>query len=83
MTAIAGISRAGQVFIGADSAGVGGYSLTVRADDKVFRVDEFVIGGSTTRMNKLEFGEYCEAIRQWAAMELGINIPDPGEYEAA
>lgn len=39
--------------------------------------DELVIGGTTTRFNKLEFGEYCESIRQWAATELDINIPDP------
>jgi hypothetical protein len=40
-------------------------------------VAEFTIGGSTTQMNKLEFGEYCEHIREWAASELGVNIPDP------
>lgn len=38
---------------------------------------EFVIGGSTTRLNTLEFGEYCEAVRQWALEELGVVIPDP------
>lgn len=38
---------------------------------------EFVIGGSTTKLNKLEFGEYCERIRQWAAEDLGVVIPDP------
>lgn len=37
---------------------------------------EFVIGGTTTSLNTVEFGEYCEAIRDWAA-ELGIVIPDP------
>lgn len=38
---------------------------------------EFVIGGTTTSMNKLEFGEFCESIRRWAAEELGVVIPDP------
>lgn len=38
---------------------------------------EFVIGGSTTKLNKLEFGEYCERIRQWAAESLDVVIPDP------
>lgn len=38
---------------------------------------EFVIGGTTTRFNKVEFGEYVESIRQWAAEELDIDIPDP------
>lgn len=40
-------------------------------------VDEFVIGGSTTKLNKLEFGEYVERIRQWAAETLDVVIPDP------
>lgn len=38
---------------------------------------EFVIGGSTTKLNTLEFGEFIEAIRQWAAESLGVVIPDP------
>lgn len=38
---------------------------------------EFVIGGTTTRLNKNEFGEFCESIRRWAAEELGVVIPDP------
>lgn len=37
----------------------------------------FVIGGTTTRLNKLEFAEYCERIREWAAESLDVNIPDP------
>jgi hypothetical protein len=37
-----------------------------------------VIGGSTTRLNKLEFIEYLEAIVMWAASEpLYLYIPDP------
>lgn len=39
--------------------------------------DDLVIGGSTTGMNKSEFGEYCESIRRWAAEDLGLDIPDP------
>ena len=38
---------------------------------------EFVIGGTTTKLDKVAFGEYCEAIRTWAAEELGVVIPDP------
>lgn len=44
---------------------------------------EFVIGGSTTKLNKVEFGEYCEAIRRWAAEDLGCDIPDPSAFEGA
>jgi hypothetical protein len=40
-------------------------------------VGEFVIGGSTTKLNKLEFGEYCDSIVRWAAEDLGLVIPDP------
>lgn len=39
--------------------------------------DEQTIGQSTAKLNKLTFGEYCEAIRQWAARDLEIEIPDP------
>jgi hypothetical protein len=38
---------------------------------------EFVIGGSTTKLNKIEFGEYMDAIKQWAAESLDVVIPDP------
>lgn len=39
--------------------------------------EELVIGGTTTRLNKLEFGEYIDAIRRFAAEELMLVIPDP------
>jgi hypothetical protein len=38
---------------------------------------EFVIGGTTARLDKVAFGEFCESVRQWAADELGVVIPDP------
>jgi hypothetical protein len=40
-------------------------------------VDEYILGGSTTKLNKVEFGEYVESIRRFAAETLDINIPDP------
>lgn len=43
---------------------------------------EFVIGGSTTRLNTVEFSEFCERIREWAADSLGVVIPDPQEVAA-
>lgn len=39
--------------------------------------ENFVIGGSSAKLNKVQFGEYCEAIRRWAAETLDVNIPDP------
>lgn len=38
---------------------------------------EFVIGGTTTKLDKIAFGEFCEAVRRWAAEDLGVVIPDP------
>ena len=42
--------------------------------------DEDRIGQSTTKLNRVTFGEYCEAIRQWAAADLGVVIPDPDPH---
>jgi hypothetical protein len=39
-------------------------------------LDEFVVGGSTRELTTADFGEYLDAIRQWAA-ERGLVIPDP------
>lgn len=38
---------------------------------------EYVIGGSTTKLNRLQFGEFCEQARKWAAETLSVDIPDP------
>lgn len=40
-------------------------------------VTELIIGQSTTKLNKLEFGEYIEAIRKWVGESLGLEIHDP------
>ena len=54
MTCIVGLVHEGVVYIGGDSAGVGGMSLTVRADEKVFRNGEFLMGFTTSfRMGQL------------------------------
>jgi hypothetical protein len=45
-------------------------------------VAEFTLGGSTRTMNTLEFSQYCESIREWAADTLGVIIPDPEPMEA-
>ena len=36
---------------------------------------------STPRLNTIEFEEYCKKIRQWAATELNIVIPEPNQIE--
>lgn len=36
-----------------------------------------LIGSTTTDKNTSEFSEYIEQVRAWAAIELGLTIPDP------
>ena len=49
------------------------------ADGNGEGVGEFVLGGSTAKLNTLEFGEFIERFRQWAAETLDVVIPDPEE----
>jgi hypothetical protein len=54
MTCIVGVCHEGRVLIGADSAGIAGYDRTIRADRKVFKNGEFVMGfTSSFRMGQL------------------------------
>lgn len=54
MTCIIGLVAGGRVWMGADSAGVSGWDLTVRADSKVFRNGPYVMGFTTSfRMGQL------------------------------
>jgi len=54
MTAIVGLVDKGTVYIGGDSAGVEGLSITVRADAKVFRNGPYAMGFTTSfRMGQL------------------------------
>jgi ATP-dependent protease HslVU (ClpYQ) peptidase subunit len=54
MTCIAAMTDGRQVVMGADSAGVSGYSLAVRADRKIFRKGSYLIGfTSSFRMGQL------------------------------
>lgn len=41
--------------------------------------DEVVVGGSTRAMDTKAFSEFCETIKQWAATELDIYVPDADE----
>ncbi len=54
MTAIVGLVHDGGVYMGGDSAGVSGWSLTVRADTKVFHNGPYLFGFTTSfRMGQL------------------------------
>jgi hypothetical protein len=48
MTCVVGMAREGRVYIGADSAGLSGWHLTVRADAKVFEAHGFLYGFSVS-----------------------------------
>jgi hypothetical protein len=54
MTCIVGLVDRGYVYMGGDSAGVSGWDLVERADRKVFRNGEFIMGfTSSFRMGQL------------------------------
>ncbi|MFI9019060.1 hypothetical protein ACIGZI_34045 [Streptomyces griseus] len=54
MTVIVGLATKHRVHLGADSAGVSGLQLTVRADPKTFRNGQYVMGFTTSfRMGQL------------------------------
>jgi ATP-dependent protease HslVU (ClpYQ) peptidase subunit len=54
MTAIVGLVHRRTVYIGGDSAGASGWSLTVRADTKVFHNNGYLFGFTTSfRMGQL------------------------------
>jgi hypothetical protein len=48
MTCIVGLVQNDIVYMGGDSAGVGGWNLTIRKDRKVFRNGDFLIGGTSS-----------------------------------
>jgi hypothetical protein len=54
MTCIVGIEHLGGVTIGGDSAGLAGWSLTIRADEKVFSSGGYLFGFSSSfRMGQI------------------------------
>lgn len=64
MTAIVGIAHNGRVHLGGDSAGVSGWSLTVRADTKVFRNGPYVLG-------------FTDSFRMGQLLRYGLTPPPP------
>lgn len=60
MTCVAAIAVKNKIIIGADSAGVSGLNLTIRADEKVFKKGPFVFGfTSSFRMGQLLRYKLC------------------------
>lgn len=40
-------------------------------------VDELVIGGTTTKLDTIDFQDYCAEIQRWAAEDLDLVLEDP------
>lgn len=54
MTCVVALRHDGVIYMGCDSAGVGGYSRSNRLDPKIYRVDQMLIGFTTSfRMGQL------------------------------
>lgn len=58
MTCIVGIAEGGRVFLGADSAGVGGMDIANRKDVKIFKNGEMIIG-CTTSFRMIQLLQYA------------------------
>jgi ATP-dependent protease HslVU (ClpYQ) peptidase subunit len=67
MTCIVGIADQGHVYMGGDSAGVAGLDLTVRTDPKVFVVDEYLLGFTTS-------------FRMMQLIRFNANLPAPPKF---
>jgi ATP-dependent protease HslVU (ClpYQ) peptidase subunit len=63
MTCIAGFLEGQKIWMGADSAGVGGYSLTVRADQKLFKNGPMLFG-------------FTGSFRMGQLLRYALTIPD-------
>lgn len=68
MTCIAAWRDNGRVYVGADSAGVGGYTLEVRSDEKVFRVGPYVIG-------------FTSSFRMGQVLRYSTTLPAPEDWD--
>ncbi len=54
MTCIVGLVDKGNIYMGGDSAGVGGLSISIRSDEKVFVNGPFIMGFTTSfRMGQI------------------------------
>lgn len=63
MTCIVGLVDNGNVYIGGDSAGVQGWDLVVRADEKVFRNGPMVMG-------------FTDSFRMGQLLRYAFQVPD-------
>lgn len=66
MTCIVGLVHQGAVLIGGDSAGVAGYSITARVDQKVFTRHGYAFG-------------FCGSFRMGQLLRYEAELPDPAD----
>lgn len=64
MTCVAGLRHDGNVYIGADSAGIDGIDLVVRADEKVFVVGPYLMA-------------FCGSFRMGQLLRYSLDPPSP------
>lgn len=62
MTCIVGLEHGGKVYLGGDSAGVSGWGITHRADEKVFTNGKFIMG-------------FCGSFRMGQLLRYSFNPP--------
>ena len=74
MTCIAAITEKGKVYMGGDSAGVSGYDITIRADEKVFKNGQCVFGfTSSFRMGQLLCYKFKVPVKPPKMMFVGLD----------
>ncbi len=49
------------------------------SEEKEFAGDKVLVAKSTTALNTVEFNEYLEKVKQFAATELSCFVPEPNE----
>lgn len=64
MTAIVGLVAGKSIYMGGDSAGIDGYDLVIRADEKVFTVGPYVMG-------------FCGSFRVGQLLRYSLTPPTP------
>lgn len=77
MTCIVGLVDNGNVYLGGDSAGVAGLSISIRADEKVFVNGPFIMGFTTSfRMGQLLRYKFVAPIQQTDQTDMAYMVTD-------
>jgi len=63
MTCVIGLEHNDTVYVGADSAGIAGYEIATRVDEKIFTKEEFIMG-------------FAGSFRMGQLLRYALNIPE-------